>query len=517
MRWGYSGKTSRPTPDEKPFHTGLAKRTRGEILIPSRRVLTAVVVLVLVVASSSVGYFLLQNSRRDCDVLSGRAILKSQLSPRQSGAVTTYPLPGPDRIPNGVAVAPDGSVWFGEQGVPGLGHLYQNGTLVEYAWPFNYPGRSSPSEACSEKTAIWTIAFWNGGVWAGDQHGGQLVGLDPATGEVKSVKLQGPESFPYDLNVGPDGYLWFTDIGTSKVGRADTAGHIVEYSLPNGNDSTPADIAFANSTLGYYVDVGSSAQPGGVYSFNPQKFSPVRVGGGMTLYAPDSISLGTGGVWVSQHEASSLAFYDLVTKEWTVYPTSTVNYIDTTLPYFVRVNGSKVWFNEHFADRIAVIDFASQSLTEYSIQDRRPTNASEITNSLTFAVGRQRVWFAEYTENTIGSIDASYEPRLSVSLEGSGNLRIVPGGSTNVTLSLTDAERSPLSVQAADSERYSSVPRLIRITPTPENLTLSESPQSLPLTIEVDGSTKPGDYMVLLTVSDGHVYRSVYLKLQVGP
>jgi streptogramin lyase len=416
-----------------------------------------------------------------------------------------------------VAVAPDGSVWFGEQGVPGLGHLYQDGTLVEYAWGFNYPGRSSPSESCAEKTAIWAVALWNGRVWAGDQTGGQLVGLDPATGNVQPVKLQGAGSFPYDLTVGPDGNLWFSDIGTSRIGRVNPAGDLVEYPLPNGNYSTPADIAFANSTVGYYVDVGSSSQQGGVYSFNPQNFSPVRVGGGMTLYAPDSISLGTGGIWVTQHEASSLAFYDLARREWTIYPTSTVSYIDTTLPYFVRANGSRIWFNEHFADRIAVIDFASQSLTEYSIQNERPTNISKITNTLTFALGRQRVWFAEYTGNTIGSIDPSYDPRLSISLEGSNNLRIVPGGRMNFTLSLTDAERPPLSLQAADSERPTSVPHLIRVTPTPENLTLSESPQPLPLTIEVDGSTKPGSYTVLLTVSDGHVYRSIYLEVQVTP
>ncbi len=471
------------------------------------------------IVSSSVGYFLLENSPNSCGVLGGKSILRSKLTPKTTGsAVTTYSLPGAGRFPNGVAVAADGSVWFGEQGVPGLGHLYSNGTLLEYAWPFSYPGRSSPSQTCAEKTAIWTVVLWNGRVWAGDEAGNQLVGLDPATGSVKTIKLSGTDVFPYALTAGPDGALWFTELFASKLGRVDTAGNLVEYSLPNGNRSVPAEIAFANSTRGYYVDVGvAGLQSGGVYQFNPQKFTPVQVGAGMTLYAPNSISLGTGGVWVTQHEAASLAFYDVTTKGWTVYPTSTVNYADTTLPYFVRVNGSKVWFNEHYADRIGVIDFASQSLTEYSLQSRRPTSVDQITNSLTFALGRDGAWFAEYTENTVGFVDATYKPALRLALEGSENLSVVAGGKTNVTLRLAAATGTRLAVQAADSESFTSIPRLLRVTPTPGNVTLSESPQALPLTIQVDSSARPGEYNLLLTVSDGQVYRSIYLKVQVLP
>ena len=70
-------------------------------------------------------------------------------------------------------------------------------------------------------------------------------------------------------------------------------------------------------------------------------------------------------------------------------------------------------------------------------------------------------------------------------------------------------------LQAADSENFTAIPRLLRVTPTPANLTLSKSPQPLPLTIQVDSNAIPGEYTLLLTVSDGQVYRSVYIKVQV--
>ncbi|MDG6913207.1 MAG: hypothetical protein JRN35_09045, partial [Nitrososphaerota archaeon] len=75
--------------------------------------------------------------------LGGRSVLKSQLQSVTFGAVTEFALPSPARSPNAITVAPDGSVWFGEQAIPGVAHLYPNGTLVEYAWPFNYTFQSN--------------------------------------------------------------------------------------------------------------------------------------------------------------------------------------------------------------------------------------------------------------------------------------------------------------------------------------------------------------------------------------
>lgn len=108
--------------------------------------------------------------------------------------VTKFKLPD-DEFPNGIAMASDGSVWFGEQDVPGIGHLFENGTMVEYAWPINY----SPST-----TSIWGVAQWNGRIWASDALGAQIISLDPTTASVFAVKLSNPSAFPYTITVGMD-------------------------------------------------------------------------------------------------------------------------------------------------------------------------------------------------------------------------------------------------------------------------------------------------------------------------
>ena len=66
--------------------------------------------------------------------LGGSRTLKSNLKTVSFGAVTKFQLPSPGRNPNAIAASPtDGSVWFGEQSISGAGHLYPNGTLIEYA------------------------------------------------------------------------------------------------------------------------------------------------------------------------------------------------------------------------------------------------------------------------------------------------------------------------------------------------------------------------------------------------
>ena len=78
-----------------------------------------------------------------------------QLTGTTFDAVTEFTLPSPARGPNAVAVAPDGSVWFGENGLPGIGHLYPNGTLTEYALPIHVTNRESAPATSSPSCGAW--------------------------------------------------------------------------------------------------------------------------------------------------------------------------------------------------------------------------------------------------------------------------------------------------------------------------------------------------------------------------
>jgi len=458
----------------------------------------------------------------------GAPVVRSELASRSFGAVTTFSLPAPERLPNAITVAPDGSVWFGEQAVAGLAHLFvTNGTLVEYSFPDTYAANSAAGYGCADKTDIWGVALWDGRVWATDSAQNRLIGLSPTNDTFKIVPLSTNDSLPYTLTPGPDNALWFTQINSGQIGTLYANGTLEEHSVkvpeylnntsaPIKVPGVPAQIVFANSSVGYYVDASPLISGSAVFAFDPAHFSPELVGtGNRSLSDPDSISLGEMGIWLAQHGDSSLALVNPENGSLTVYPTSSVGYVGSTLPYFVETNGSLVWFNEHFGNRIAVLDFPNETLTEYSLSDPAASNMSQIDNALTFALGGGKAWFTESTANAIGCVSASYRPSFSISANGNSTISLKRGGSASLQVDLRGDSSSPLSIQLSDSAPASSTGANIAMHA--DKSVVDSLVGSQTVNITVDAGNAPGRYTLLVTATDGLISRSVYVQVTVLP
>jgi virginiamycin B lyase len=503
----------------------MARRLFGRLLLLS--------VLLLLIVAAVAGIYVYQQVRPSpscTNPLGGAKVLRTQLThPVTFGGVTEYALPDPNRNPNSLAVAPDGSVWFAEQTSPVLAHFYPgNGTLVEYALPYKYSTTAPVDGVCNTVTSFWGVAFWDGKVWTGDATGNQLIGLDPTDDRVTAIHLPTASGFPYTLTPGPNDTLWFTELFTGKLGEVTQGGAVHEYSLPGGVDAEPAQIVFVNSTTGYYDDVGASeSQGGGVYSFNPNDFAPVLLGG-KHLTSPSSITLASGALWVALHGSSSVAAYNLTTKTWAYFPTSYVTWDGnavTTLPYFVQADGSEVWLNEHYGNRIAMIDPANGSLSEYAESTVPNLNGSTIGNTLTFAVGGGRAWFVEWTGNIIGYVDTSYEPGFSTSILGNTTVSLPAGSSTTVNLLVKGTSSTSggsgsnrtLMLNFADTETLTSKPSNITFTVPSDLVDVgADSQANVTVTISAASSLTPGTYTATIGVSDGLTYESSFLNIVVA-
>jgi len=465
-----------------------------------------------------------------CPSLVGGPVAKSELTSRTFGAVTTFSLPSQARWPNAVAVAPDGSVWFGEEAVPALAHFFvTNGTLVEYPFPGAYATNSSKGYGCADKTDIWGVALWDGRVWATDSAQNRLVGLSPGNHTFKVVSLAANDSLPYTLAPGPDDALWFTQISSGQIGTLYANGTVVEHSVQvavrfNSTQASvnvpgvPAQIVFANSSTGYFVDASPLISGAAVFAFNPEHFSPEPVvAGNLTLSDPDSISLGDGGIWLAQHGDSSLAFDNLENGVWTVYPTSGVGYIGTTLPYFVETNGSLVWFNEHFGNRMAALDSHGNTLTEYSLSDPAAGNMSQLDNALTFALGGGRAWFTESTGNAIGFVNASYKPPFAISADGNSTFSIHRGENSSLRVDLRGNSSSPISIQLSASQSPNPSGASFRMEADRSVISSLAGSQTITIAVDVGPAAAPGRYTLLVTATDGLLSQSAYLELTVLP
>jgi len=493
----------------------------------SRKRVLVLAVAALIVVASIAGFYIakgntLSKVTASCaDPLAGRSMVKVQLpSPTKFGGVTEFSLPSPLTNPAAPAVAPDGSVWFAEQTIPGLAHLFPgNGTLVEYAFPGSYYAPTSYGDICSEKSATWGVALWDGKVWASDVAGNQLVSLDPSTGNSSTVKLPSSDSFPYTLTVGPDHNLWFTELFSGKLGEVSSNGSLTEYQVPQvtkGQMPEPAQIVFANSTVGYYSAIGGGGlEAGGVYSFDLPRFAPSLVGGQM-LTAPTSVTLADGALWVALHGSSSVGAYNFSTEGWSYFPTSPVSYVPTTLPYFVNASGDSVWVNEHYGNRMAVIDPVKDSLVEYD-EARTPVNASTIGNAVTFGYGDGRAWFAESSGNVIGYVDSAFDPGFSTSISGNDTVVVDRGSSATVDLVVHDTSHmGPLAISFADSESFTSSPSNITYSALSTSVTLPKGGESVvPVTVTALQSLKPGAYTAIFTATDGTTYESSFVNIVV--
>ena len=442
------------------------------------------------------------------------------------GAITEYILPSTHRQPNAITNASDGSVWFAEQGLPGVGHLFPaNGTLVEYAWP-GHPAPKAPD--CATGVSVSGLALWEGRVWGADEFGNAILGVRPSDGNTVTVNTTSSAQFPYWLAVGPDGDLWFTsDNLPARLGRIFPNMSVQIISLQGTGSDQPLQLDFVNSSLVYFTAVNLSPAPrtevcecdGHVYNFNPslvsKTVSPAVVGPGFKLVLPTSVAYLAGTIWVAQHDASSVTAYDLNSRSWLVYPTSTVSWLDVTLPLEIANANGRVWFNEHYANKIALLDPSSGTLTEYSESNPPAANYTQIQNDESIVPADGGLWVSSLSGSYVGFVDASYDPGFRVAVSGTNAATLPPGGSSSFSLNVSGSWSASMKVAVSDSENVTSIPHLITVTPSVLNVPARSSPFSLKLQVTVASSAREGIYTVAVTLTNGLVQQSAYIFLDV--
>src|SRR5208282_2899063 len=358
---------------------------------------------------------------------------------------------------NSIVAAPDGSVWFGEVALRGVAHLFANGTLLEYPWPSNF---YSSAAVCYDLEQLWGLVLWNGMVWASDHTNDQLIGLNPSDDSFSTIQV-GRGFSPLFLAVDASGNLWFTTSATpAQIGVVNsTTGSVTYFPVPAVAGRFAASLLFYNSTLAYVVAVSDIDNQGQVLSFNPHNPESTfqQVGGNQTLLGPYSVAAADGGLWVGEHDASNLAFFNLTSSQWSFYPTSLNPEVPLTLPYYLLANGTGVWFNEHDSNKVAEIYDGGSSLTEYNISES--SIKSGIGNLLTIGLDRNLLWFTEWTGNVVGFVNSSIVPGFSISALANSTVNdIEPGSSAQMQLTVSGTSATALTIQFSDSESHTSVP-----------------------------------------------------------
>ncbi|HEX4863778.1 MAG TPA: SMP-30/gluconolactonase/LRE family protein, partial [Acidimicrobiales bacterium] len=173
----------------------------------------------------------------------------------------SFPIPTATSEPTGVAVGPDGSIWFTEWDGNKIGKLTPSGTILEFSLPTpkSQPvaitkgpddnlwfvekqggkvGRITPAGSITEfpaGNAQGIVAGPDGNLWFTLLSGG-IGRITPAG--IHNVFPLATGTVPNGITVGPDGNLWFTASevnGNDKIGRITPSGTIKEFPIPTAN------------------------------------------------------------------------------------------------------------------------------------------------------------------------------------------------------------------------------------------------------------------------------------------
>jgi streptogramin lyase len=151
-----------------------------------------------------------------------------------SGAISEFPLPISNAEPSGIVAGPDGNLWFTQANAAAIGRITSSGVVTEL--PINTP-------------AFDIAAGPDGNLWFTEENetesDGEIGRITPG-GAVTQFPIPARITLTYgvEITVGPDGNLWFTMPNNFAIGRITPSGTVTVFPLPAGGIvSSPVGIA----------------------------------------------------------------------------------------------------------------------------------------------------------------------------------------------------------------------------------------------------------------------------------
>jgi streptogramin lyase len=285
----------------------------------------------------------------------GRAI--GRITP--GGVITEFLLPTPDAIPDGIAVGPDGWIYFCESQATGsrIGRLNplapDPGSTIQEL-PVLDPPNAGPT---------YITRGPDGNLWFTERRASRIGRLNPTTLELTEfqVSLGNPRLIHI---ISALGALWFTEQFDNKIGRITTTGEITEWVVPTAS-SDPSYLALGPDGNIWFSEYGctstagtafttcnptSTPEPGNlIANLNPTigvftEFATIPT----TNSKPCGLLFdGAGRVWFTEQAGNMIASMDSTTGAITEYPVPSPSSLPTAIT--VGPDGS-YWFTEFFGE-----------------------------------------------------------------------------------------------------------------------------------------------------------------------
>jgi hypothetical protein len=201
--------------------------------------------------------------------------------------------------PRGIALGPDGNVWFAAFAAPGrIGRITPGGTVTEFTGGVT-PGFSANSQPVDITPGP------DGNLWFTEQGAGGRIGRITPAGVVTEFSALTPVRQPALIASGPDGSLWFTEqAGPGAIGRITTAGTVTEFAAGSTPGFTagraPTGITTGADGNVWFTEAGD---PGAIVRVSPGADAPAPPPGPAAAQAPHVTAVTAGAPLVARSPA----------------------------------------------------------------------------------------------------------------------------------------------------------------------------------------------------------------------
>jgi|GEM_PF-490479 len=276
--------------------------------------------------------------------------------PVDSAYFVEYPIPVDNSQPGAVVVEAPGHIWFTMPGTDQIGFLEVD-SGGSYSFDFHdLPAGSDPYGITYDGQYIWYTTMGTG----------KLGRLDPAAPVGSATDEYSPptaNSGPADVGVAPDGRIWFTQMDASQIAVFDPQTEaFVEYPYTTrvGNETAVVDIFVVNDDKILFTTPDEKQ----IVEFKPSNFGdPILVAftrfsvadpSDTSVHRPGDVIVNEKGhVWISTPDRDALAERsDLTQQLWAFHFLPGTGGHPTALASSADADFSTIWFVEPDGGRV---------------------------------------------------------------------------------------------------------------------------------------------------------------------
>ncbi len=162
--------------------------------------------------------------------------------------IREWDVPTPNARPHDPALAPDGALWFTEQGANKLGRLDPaTGKITEFPLKTSHSGPHG------------LVADREGDIWYTGNYAALIGKLDPRAGKVSEYPMPDPAAHdPHTPVFDAQGILWFTVQQGNMVGRLDSATGKIELRMVPTPNAVPYGMAVNSKGVPVFCEFGTN-------------------------------------------------------------------------------------------------------------------------------------------------------------------------------------------------------------------------------------------------------------------